>query len=272
MKANLCKIMQNTLKKLIPHLQQSTTSEFVNVFGIKICNISMPEALILIDEKISKQEKTPVYFVNADCMNKVYVDKEYYAVLKGTKVILPDGIGINLAGKMLGTPVRENVNGTDLLPLLCDLSVNRSYGLYLLGAAPKVAETMKEKLLLRYPKLNICGARDGFFDWRTEAERVIEEINQSKPDILLVALGAPLQEKFINRYGDSIDATIQMGVGGLFDFYSGRIARAPLWMRQIGLEWVFRLIQEPKRMWRRYILGNPLFLARVFRWKMHKDA
>jgi exopolysaccharide biosynthesis WecB/TagA/CpsF family protein len=138
---------------------------------------------------------------------------------------------------------------------------------YLLGAAPSVAEEMKEKLVTRYPKLQICGYRDGYFNWEEMAGKVIEEINAVSTDILLVALGAPLQERFIEKYGDLLSAKIILGVGGLFDFYSERIARAPMWMRQIGMEWIFRLIQEPKRMWRRYIIGNPLFIYRVYRWK-----
>ncbi len=259
-----------TIPALLYHQGTSTTGDYVEIFGIKMQNVTMIEALSLIDKTILEEAMERFFFVNPDCLNKVFVDKDYYQILKDTRYIFPDGIGINLAGKMLGTPVRENVNGTDMLPLLCELAQKRGYRLYLLGAGRGVAEQMKQKLLLSYPRLNVCGVRDGFFDRTTETDLVVSDINRAEPDILLVAFGAPLQEKFITQRFNEINAKVQMGVGGLFDFYSGNIRRAPVWMRQIGMEWVFRLLQEPKRMWKRYIIGNPLFLYRVFRWKLRK--
>ena len=116
----------------------------------------------------------------------------------------------------------------------------------------------------RYPGLRIVGARDGYFG-PEEEEGVVEAINRSGARILLVAFGAPRQELWLQRWRDRLEPGVCMGVGGLFDFYSGRIPRAPAWMRELGLEWVFRLMQEPGRMWRRYVIGNPLFLSRVWR-------
>jgi len=243
-----------------------TQSDYIKIFGIKIMSISMAHALILMEDALKANLKSPLFFVNADCLNKIFIDREYYSILKESKVLFPDGIGINLAGRLLKTPVLENINGTDILPHLCELAQTGSYRIFLLGAAPGVAAKMKDELVLRYPDICICGTQNGFFDWENEANEVIETINDSKTDILLVAFGAPRQEKFISRYSAEIKAPLQIGVGGLFDFYSGRIPRAPLWMRKIGAEWIFRLIQEPKRMWKRYILGNPLFLYRVCRY------
>jgi N-acetylglucosaminyldiphosphoundecaprenol N-acetyl-beta-D-mannosaminyltransferase len=117
-------------------------------------------------------------------------------------------------------------------------------------------------MLERYPQLKIAGARDGYFS-PEEEEGVVDAINGSGARILLVAFGAPRQELWLARWRDRLLAPVSMGVGGLFDFYSGRIPRAPLWMREMGLEWVYRLMQEPGRMWRRYVIGNPLFLYRV---------
>lgn len=246
--------------------------ERISIFGIRMLNITMTNALALIEDRINAKQKTSIFFVNADCLNKVFVDKDYYQILSGNEVVFPDGIGIKLAGKMLKTPVIDNVNGTDMLPLLCAIAQKKGYRIFLLGAAPGIADTMKENLEKKYPGLQICGTRNGFFNWDAEAKEVIEEINSAKTDILLVAFGAPLQEMFISRFGSGINAFAMMGVGGLFDFYSGRIPRAPLWMRKLGCEWIFRLLQEPKRMWKRYIIGNPLFLYRVFRWKQTKNV
>ncbi len=261
-----------SIPALLYHHTEENHDREIDIFGIKMLNIMMSEAIELIDQRLTDKHKTPVFFVNPDCLNKVFIDKDYYRILQMNEVVFPDGIGINLAGKMLGTPLRQNLNGTDMLPHICELAQSKGYKIYLLGAGPSVAETMKAKLQQKYAKLEISGTRHGFFNWEKEADQVISEINQAGTDILLVAFGAPNQEKFITRYGNSINANIQMGVGGLFDFYSDRITRAPLWMRQIGLEWVFRLMKEPKRMWKRYIIGNPLFLFRVFRWKMNRTV
>lgn len=261
-----------SIPAMLYHQSDAISPEIINIFGINMANLSMAEAISIIDSSLNQAAKTPIFFVNPDCLNKVFRDREYYDILAKAKLIFPDGIGINLAGKMLGTPLRENVNGTDMLPHICELAVTKSYKMFLLGAAPMVADTMRQKLTDKYPGLQICGVRDGFFSWDQDGKQVVDTINASGADILLVALGAPLQEKFIMRFGESIQANIQMGVGGLFDFYSDRIARAPLWLRQIGMEWIFRLLQEPRRMWKRYIIGNPLFLYRVFRWKISKST
>jgi N-acetylglucosaminyldiphosphoundecaprenol N-acetyl-beta-D-mannosaminyltransferase len=257
---------------LLYHQSTNVAPEELNIFGLRMLNMTMANAVGLLSEKIETAEKSPVFFVNPDCLNKAFDDVHYYNILSNNNIVFPDGIGIALAGKILKTPLLENLNGTDMLPHLCELASSKGYNIFLLGASPGVAEAMKVRLVQKYQYLRICGTRDGFFNWDSEALGVIDTINNLNTHILLVAFGAPLQELFIHKYSNFINAPIQMGVGGLFDFYSDRIPRAPLWMRQIGLEWVFRLLMEPKRMWRRYILGNPLFLFRVFRWKMMKSS
>lgn len=249
------------------HQPEPQNPDTIELFKLKIVNSSMQEALADLDKRLRYKEKTEVFFINADCINKIFIDKEYYRILLGTALLYPDGSGINLAARMLGKSLKENLNGTDLLPQLCKLAVAGGYKMYLLGAAKGIAEAAQERLIESFPGLQIVGAAHGFFDWQSEADRVIKRINDSAADILLVAFGAPLQEKFICKYRDRINASLLMGVGGLFDFYSGQMPRAPLWMRETGIEWVYRLYQEPRRMWKRYVLGNPLFLYRIFRWK-----
>jgi N-acetylglucosaminyldiphosphoundecaprenol N-acetyl-beta-D-mannosaminyltransferase len=138
--------------------------------------------------------------------------------------------------------------------------------MFLLGAKPGVAEKMKKNLEQKYNEIIISGVQDGYFDRQTGNDEVIEKINNSGAKILLVAFGAPNQEKWIYTNLQKLDVHAAIGVGGLFDFYSGNMPRAPKWMRELGIEWVFRLIKEPGRMWRRYIIGNPLFLQRVRDW------
>ncbi|MCG6942391.1 MAG: WecB/TagA/CpsF family glycosyltransferase [Thiohalocapsa sp.] len=242
------------------------TPPLLNFFGIPILNTSMAEAVdwLMAVGASGHGAARQLAFVNPDCLNIAWHDAEYRAVLLAAARVLPDGIGIHIGCRMQGVALRENVNGTDLFPLLCAAAAERGRSLFLLGARPGIAASAAERMQRRYPKLRIAGTRDGYFDV-AEEPAVIEQINASGADLLLVAFGAPRQDVWLHHHRDALAPPVRMGVGGLFDFYSGRIPRAPVWMREIGLEWVYRLLQEPGRMWRRYVIGNPLFLYRVWR-------
>jgi N-acetylglucosaminyldiphosphoundecaprenol N-acetyl-beta-D-mannosaminyltransferase len=242
----------------------------LNFFGIPVVNTTMSEAVGWILDKALARERRTLAFVNPDCLNVAWLNADYKRVLLGTDRVLPDGIGIHLGCRMLGTALRENVNGTDLFPLLCEAASQADLSIYLLGARPGIAAATADNMRQRYPGLRIAGARDGYFTPEQEPN-VVAGINASGAAILLVAFGVPRQELWIEGWRQGLQPPICLGVGGLFDFYSGRIPRAPVWMREIGLEWVWRLLQEPKRMWRRYIIGNPLFLYRVWRQMRHPE-
>lgn len=237
------------------------------LLGLKIDNITMSEAIGLIRRHLAQQSKSAIFFVNPDCMNKMVTDRAYREALNSADHIFPDGIGLVIAGKMLGTPLRENINGTDMLPFLCEMAAAENRSIFLLGGKPGVAEQAAETIGKNYG-VTVAGVMHGYFDREQESPEVIETINRSGASILLVAFGAPLQEEWIARYRNELQPPILMGVGGLFDFFSGNIQRAPRWMREIGLEWVYRIMQEPGRMWKRYVIGNPLFLYRVMKWKL----
>jgi N-acetylglucosaminyldiphosphoundecaprenol N-acetyl-beta-D-mannosaminyltransferase len=245
--------------------------EKVNIFDLDFDNLTMESAINLLDKTIISQAKKKVFFVNSDCLNKIFSDKEYSGVLTNADYIFPDGIGINIACKMLKDPLLENINGTDMLPYICSLAAEKKYSIFLLGGKPGVAEKMKCNIEAKYQGLKMAGTQDGYFK-KGQTDVIINRINSSNADILLVAFGAPLQEKWITENFDKIDCAVQMGVGGLFDFYSGNIKRAPTWMREVGLEWFFRMMQEPKRMWRRYVIGNPIFIYRVLKWKFSRNS
>jgi N-acetylglucosaminyldiphosphoundecaprenol N-acetyl-beta-D-mannosaminyltransferase len=234
----------------------------LNLFRIPVVNTTMSEAIAWVLAEASGTGKSLMAFVNPDCLNLAWENDEYRNVLLTADRVLPDGIGIHLGCRMLGQALRANVNGTDMFPLLCEAAAREQLPIYLLGARPGVARAAADNMLQRYPQLKIAGARDGYFA-PEEEEAVVNAINGSGARILLVAFGAPRQELWLARWRDRLLAPVSMGVGGLFDFYSGRIPRAPVWMREMGLEWVYRLMQEPGRMWRRYVIGNPLFLYRV---------
>lgn len=236
----------------------------LNLFGIPIVNTSMDEAVRWVIERASGGRRGHLAFVNPDCLNIAWSHDAYHAVLRHADRVLPDGIGIHLGCRMLGYSLRANVNGTDMFPRLCEAAAQAALPIYLLGARPGIARAAADAMLARYPDLTVAGARDGYFRPEDEPD-VVEEINRSGARLLLVAFGAPRQELWIARWRERLEVPLAMGVGGLFDFYSGRIPRAPVWMREMGLEWVYRLLQEPGRMWRRYVIGNPLFLYRVWR-------
>ncbi|MEP9356020.1 WecB/TagA/CpsF family glycosyltransferase [Xanthobacter sp. KR7-65] len=236
----------------------------VTLFGVGVANMTMAEAVGWILRRASGSAPTNLCFVNADCFNHAAKDAHYRAVLNAADCVLPDGAGVAMAGKILGTPFAENVNGTDLFPRLCEALAGTGHSIFLLGAQPGVAETVARNMTERIRGLRIAGTRHGYFS-PEEEDSVLDEINASGASILLVAMGAPRQEKWLSRHHHRLTPAVRMGVGGLFDFYSERVSRAPLWVREVRLEWVWRLIQEPRRMWRRYLLGNGVFLLRLAR-------
>jgi N-acetylglucosaminyldiphosphoundecaprenol N-acetyl-beta-D-mannosaminyltransferase len=242
-------------------------SRYLRVLGVRVDNLTMDETLARVVGAARKGETLRAAFVNTDCLNQSVGSDEYRRNLDGADLVLADGIGIRLAGRILGTGVRANVNGTDLFPMLCERAVREGLSIFLLGARPGVAEAVADTMQKSMPRLKIAGFRDGYWS-REQEDEIVAEVAASRADILLVALGAPRQDLWIARHHDRLRVPVALGVGGLFDFYSGRIPRAPLWLRELGLEWIWRLFQEPGRMWRRYVIGNPLFLIRVLRQRL----
>lgn len=233
-------------------------------FGLRVANVTMPEAIDWLAVAARSETASTVAFVNPHCLNVAFEDPAYREALSSCTRILPDGIGIHLGCRVQGSRLRSNVNGTDLFPRLCERAAEEGLSLFLLGARPGVAALAAEEMQKRFPRLRIAGARDGYFTAEEEPD-VIDAVARSGAQILFVAFGVPRQEIWLHAHRDALGVPLRLAVGGLFDFYSGRIPRAPLWLREIGLEWAWRLAQEPGRMWRRYVIGNPLFLWRVWR-------
>jgi N-acetylglucosaminyldiphosphoundecaprenol N-acetyl-beta-D-mannosaminyltransferase len=236
----------------------------IKFLGVRIDNLTMAEASAQIVHLAQGNEPTQICFVNADCVNLACSDQSYQATLTNAKLVLADGIGIRLAGTILDQNVRENVNGTDMLPYLCAAVEESGLGIYLLGGTPGVADDAAKWITEHYPTLRVAGCHHGFVS-PEEEPALIEEINSSGAHIVLVAMGSPRQDKWIADHMGQVTAKVMIGVGGLFDFYSGRIPRAPVWVRELGMEWFYRFYREPRRMWRRYFLGNFDFLYRVIR-------
>lgn len=237
-----------------------------SLLGVTISNLTIEDSLKKVNNAIERKTPAQFAFVNPDCLNKAYKDTAYTETLNSLPAVFADGIGIRVACKQLGIGLRDNVNGTDLFPLMCEQACKNNQSFYFLGGAPGVTDTMVGKLKERFPSLRVAGHQHGYFE-QDQTPQVIQAINDSGADILLVAFGAPRQEAWLAKHHCELTPTVRMGVGGLFDFYSDRISRAPRWLRDIGMEWTWRLLQEPGRMWRRYLVGNPLFL-----WRVHKEA
>ena len=234
------------------------------LMGISLDNLTLAEAVGEIVQALEGDRPQRVCFVNADCVNLAHRNAEYRETVRTADLAFADGIGMRLAGFVLRRPVRDNVNGTDLFPKLCETLVGGGKRIFLLGARPGTAERLTAWIADRYPGIVVAGCRDGYFPPAEEAD-VLGQVRRSRSDLLLVAFGAPRQDVWIARHLPELGVNVAIGVGGLFDFFSGRIPRAPLWLRRLGMEWCYRLYQEPRRLGRRYLLGNPVFLARVVR-------
>jgi N-acetylglucosaminyldiphosphoundecaprenol N-acetyl-beta-D-mannosaminyltransferase len=243
----------------------------VHIGGIRLLNLGMDDLVAAIEAALQGRSSTQIAFVNPACVNIAAVDPRYRAALAHADWVCPDGIGMKIAGRILGRPIRQNLNGTDLFPRLCESLAASGHRLYLLGARPGVAEATARWAQQRFPRLRVAGTRSGYFDARDE-EAVIAGIRRSGADVLLVAMGVPAQDLWLRRHLKKTGAHVGIGVGGLFDFYGGRIPRAPMWLREIGGEWIYRLIQEPRRMWRRYLIGNFTFLYRIARERVSPAA
>lgn len=236
----------------------------IRIQGIPIRNVTMAEAVDEIVGLLDRPGSSQVSFLNAHCANLAHADPTYEEVLRASELTLADGSGLKLAGMILRQRVRQNVNGTDLFPRLLEALEETGSRVFLLGARPGVPERVRAWIEAEYPGVTVAGHRNGYFA-PEEADDVVREIASSGADLLLVALGAPRQDLWVREHLEATGARVGMGVGGLFDFFGGQIPRAPEWMREMGLEWIYRLYQEPGRMWRRYLVGNAVFLGRVLR-------
>jgi N-acetylglucosaminyldiphosphoundecaprenol N-acetyl-beta-D-mannosaminyltransferase len=232
------------------------------LLGLPVDNVSIDEAVNLILNRLRQTTPTRACFINADCVNVAWRNAEYRRLVRSADLSFADGVGLRIAGRWLRRPLRDNVNGTDLFPVLCEGLQKTSHRVFLLGGRPGVAADVAEWIDEKFPGVTVCGVRSGFYAPEDEAA-VVREIAETQPDLLLVGLGEPRQTEWVARNLKATGATVGMGVGGLFDFYSGRIPRAPEWFRRHGLEWAYRMWQEPKRLWRRYVLGNSVFLTRL---------
>ena len=234
----------------------------ITLFSVPVRNVTLKQAIDSVLQSLSQSVPAQIFFLNAHGVTIAHRDSRYRQALQQATHVFADGIGMRLAAALFRALLVDNVNGTDLFPLLCEALQNTEVRIFLLGAEPGIAEQMRVQTLNRYPGLRFCGTHHGYFS-PDEETHVLDMIRCEKTDLLLVGLGIPRQEKWIAEHLQACGVKVAIGVGGLFDFYSCKISRAPLWMRKIGLEWFYRLLQEPSRLWKRYLFGNMYFLGLV---------
>jgi exopolysaccharide biosynthesis WecB/TagA/CpsF family protein len=239
------------------------------ILDVDVAVLDRLQAIALLSELINKRQFTRIGFLNAHMANVARTDDDFSDVLSRF-LILPDGVGVDLASKMVfGSPFPANLNGTDFIPALLR-SLPGPLKIGLLGARRASVDGAARQLAYLAPHHRVEVVSDGYF---TAAERpaVMTKLKAMRPDILLVAMGVPQQEFWIDDNLNGEHTTLAIGVGALFDFLAGAVPRAPSWIRHARLEWLFRLGIEPQRLWRRYVVGNPLFLLRAFAQRFSAD-
>ena len=217
-----------------------------DVLGCNIHCVGMDEALAIAERFLS--ERTPHHIVTADASAVVIAqrDEEFRSILNTADLVVPDSNGVVWACRMLGYPVRERVAGVDLMDRLCRLAAERGFSAFFYGAAPGVAEAAAKNLEAAYPGLRVVGTMHGYAP-DSEESSIVARIRALRPDMLFVALGIPRQEKWIHRNKQALGVPLAMGVGGSLDCFSGRVKRAPVWLRERGLEWAYRLAKDPRK-------------------------
>lgn len=243
----------------------STGPSSVELFGRSFFDGTAEQALETLLTS-SAAQPTRAYFMAAYCVNAAASSEPYRQALTRADVLFADGAGMALAAVVAGHRLRANINGTDLCPQLIERLAEGGRSVYLLGAEPGVAQEVADRWRAEHPRLVVAGTRDGYFD-EAESPAIAEAVRQSSADTLLVALGVPAQELWLDRWFPATGARLAMGVGGLFDFVAERVTRAPRALRGLGLEWAWRTAQEPRRLAGRYLVGNPLFLGRLAAWE-----
>ncbi len=247
--------------------EQTTADGRSLIFDIPIALAQPAEMLVRVTSWVGHGgSPRRVMYVNAHVLNRSQESATLRAALERADLVYCDGYGVRLAAKALDVEIPHRMTGADWIWGLASLCESGGHSIYLLGCDPGIAAEAARRLRRQYPRLELSGSHHGYFEIGSpHDERVIEDINDRKPDIVLVGMGTPKQEEWVERNADRLDVSVCWTVGALFDYVSGRVPRAPGWLADNGLEWIFRLVIEPQRMWRRYLLGNPVFLSRVLR-------
>jgi N-acetylglucosaminyldiphosphoundecaprenol N-acetyl-beta-D-mannosaminyltransferase len=236
--------------------------ERIELLGAPLDPVTLEEAVATVDRAVRSRVPVQHASLNAAKLVRLKKDVALREAIWGCDLVTADGQPVVWAARVLGHRVPERVNGTDLMEVLLAHAAAHSYRVYLLGARPDVLDDAAAEIRRRYPSIRIVGHHHGYFS-DAEEEHVVREIIATRPDLMFIALETPQKELFLARHRGDVEIPFMMGVGGSFDVIAGRRKRAPRWAQRAGLEWFFRFIQEPRRLGRRYIVGNTRFIALV---------
>lgn len=238
-----------------------------NVLGVNVACVDVPGILEQVNCWSRQTELRTILYVNAHCFNLACDDPLYHHLLTCADLVYSDGISVVWAGRWLGNSQLCKITGADWIYNFCQLAELQGLRIYILAGRPGIAENARHNLLEKYPALEIVGVCDGYFQHKSPAQ-VLEEIALALPHVVFVGLGTPRQEKWIAEQRAVIRAPVCWAVGAMFDYVAGVEPRAPGWVNALALEWLWRLCMDPIGKWRRYILGNPLFVYRILRQKL----
>lgn len=244
--------------------------EYVQINGVQVACLTQADLLDRVLEWASGGQPRSVFYVNAHCINHAQDDPVYRDILACADLVYADGVSIVWAGRMLGGCRLVKMTGAAWIDGYCSLAEQSALRTFILAGEPGVAQTAAARLIERYPGMQIVGVADGFIQERDE-NQVLSEVNSSGAEVLMVGMGVPRQELWIARHRERIHARVCWGVGALFDYVAGVERRAPGWMDSAGLEWLWRLMVDPAKKWKRYLLGNPKFALRVLQERLRKE-
>lgn len=236
----------------------------ITIMNSPVDVLTMKETIDLIDDSIREKKSIQHIVVNAAKLVHMQNDEELYQSVVASDIINADGMAVVWAAGLLGKPLPERVSGVDLMQELVILASQKKYRIFFFGGKEEVVSEVVRKYTSIFGEEIIAGYRNGYFAKEDEMD-IANKIADSKADILFVAISSPTKEIFLNTYKNHLKVPFIMGVGGSFDVVAGKVKRAPLWMQKSGLEWFYRLIQEPRRMWKRYLVTNSLFLFYILK-------
>lgn len=239
----------------------------ITLMGCQIDNLSMEDTLQTVEGFIASGRPHQHVVVNVDKLVKASRDESLRRIINDCALVNADGMPVVWASRLLGRPLKERVAGVDLFEALMARAAHKGWRVFLLGAREEVVLAVRDAYLRRFPQLRIAGWRNGYWDGEREEAEVAEQVRASGADLLFVAISSPKKEQFLGRHQAAMRVPFAMGVGGSFDVAAGRVRRAPRWMQKVGLEWLFRFLQEPRRLFRRYFIDGATFF-----WLLAKEA
>lgn len=251
------------------HTTKRFRKRFLNIY---VDNVTMSQAVTFIMQMAEKGKGCYVVTPNVDHIVRLEKDEHFRKIYSEANLILIDGQPLIWISRLLSAPIREKVSGSDLFPLVCEKAAEKGIKIFLLGAAEGVSDKAAENLRKKYPNIQIVGTYSPSFGFEydeMEVEKIIKAVNTSQADILCIGLGAPKQEKFFYSIKERVSVKVALNIGASIDFEAGNLKRAPLWMRKSGLEWFYRLLKDPKRLAKRYLVDDIKIIGII--WKYRKN-